>query len=148
VPLFTRKLSQSKAGPLLQSDLVEYASNCSGLRPNDIYVNLLRALKPPLDPVCKKDTSTTILVNLTRPNFFRSKFDEFCIEIRRESNPCGGNLHLTRSSTLTTRPTVYIRLEPNVPITISCPWRRVCVGAFPCPCSPGGIAWHGGFRTA
>jgi len=45
------------------------------------------------------------------------KSDEFCIEIRRESNPRGPNLHLIRSSTLTTRPTVYKRLEPNVPIT-------------------------------
>jgi len=43
--------------------------------------------------------------------------DEFCIEIRRESNPRGANLHLIRSSTLTTRPTVYKRLELNVLIT-------------------------------
>ena len=41
----------------------------------------------------------------------------FAFEIRRESNPRGANLSdLIRSSTFTTRPTVYIRLEPNVPI--------------------------------
>jgi len=38
----------------------------------------------------------------------------FAFEIRRESNP---RSYLTRSSTLTTRPTVYIRLVPKVPIT-------------------------------
>ena len=42
----------------------------------------------------------------------------FAFEIRRESNPRGANLsNLIRSSTFTTRPTVYIRLEPKVPIT-------------------------------
>jgi len=38
----------------------------------------------------------------------------FAFEIRRESNP---RSYLTRSSTLTTRPTVYIQLVPKVPIT-------------------------------
>jgi len=48
---FSCKLSQSKSRPLPKSDLVDYASNYSGLRPNDNYVNLARAPSPPLDPV-------------------------------------------------------------------------------------------------
>ena len=55
----------------------------------------------------------------------------------------GTNPDLIRSQTSTTRPTVYIRLVPNVPITC-----RVCVGAFTCPCSPGVLAWHCITRTA
>ena len=46
--------------------------------------------------------------------FKRLTVMNFAFEIRRESNP---RSYLTRSSTLTTRPTVYIRLEPKVPIT-------------------------------
>jgi len=92
--------------------------------------------------------------------------DEFCIEIRRESNPRGANLHLIRSSTLTTRPTVYKRLEPNVPITCDrvedlMRWRfaprgfdslrismqnssagGVAVASSPMPFSPGTILGH------
>jgi len=54
------------------------------------------------------------------------KLMNFAFEIRRESNPRGANLsNLIRSSTLTTRPTVYIRLVPKVPITCDGnPWYR------------------------
>jgi len=44
----------------------------------------------------------------------------------------------------------WVRFPPylNARFTISCPWRRVCVGAFTCTCSPGVVAWHGSTRTA
>jgi len=45
----------------------------------------------------------------------------------------------------------WVRLPPNLNakfITISCPWRRVCVGEFTCPCSPVVLAWHCITRTA
>ena len=39
--------------------------------------------------------------------------DEFCIEIRRDSNPRGLILALEKPSVLTTRPLAYIRLVPH-----------------------------------
>lgn len=58
---------------MTEVDLVEYARKYSGLRPRDNYVNIPTAPKPPPDPVCETDTSTSIRVNPTRTNFFRSK---------------------------------------------------------------------------
>jgi len=72
----------------------------------------------------------------------------FAFSYRGNRTQAARNSGLVWSQTLNTRPTVYIWLVPNVPITISCPWRRVCVGAFTCPCSPGVAAWHGSTRTA
>ena len=70
-----------------------------------LHKNKIQMNKQIIKQYVKNSKNTNIMMN-------------FAFEIRRESNPRGANLsNLIRSSTLTTRPTVYIRLVPKVPIT-------------------------------